>query len=448
MAQFAHVQTHSRKISANHKGKNAAWTASDIASEARRDAEHSKHVEDPKAPIPLVGDLTTLEEQLDQYLKENKITTKNGTEREARSDAHVMISNVYSWPEHVDYFDKKRFDAFAKDVIEFHRKEFGECHAAVTHLDEEFPHIHAYTYDKAAKDLHPGEIAKKQAYADGKTSKEANQAYREAMSDFQERFYQEVGKRHGLDRVGPKRQRLTRKQWREQKEARLANADRLRAAEEQAKELEAKNSDLGASVAESEELVRKNQEAAENAAEEARKASERAAEQDEKAGETAAKIRKGNELLKKHSKTLKSTQEDIEKTRDELQQERLKVIRAKSVFSKIRMFFKLKTPAERRLEKELKNKDQELKDLAKNMEKMDEERKDINKQLRWAKGDLHKLQNSSADERKKQQKIIDDLVQKKDELHNKWRLAESKVERMTQNKKPQAQQSRGPSNSR
>jgi len=231
-SQFSHVKTYSRAISANHKGKGASWTASDVASEARRDEEHSKHVENPLAPVPLRGDLTTLEDQLDTYLKENKNTAKNGVERAARADAHVLMSNVYSWPQPVTTYDKKRFDAFAVDCLAFHEKEFKECQAAVIHLDEPFPHIHAYTFSSAAKDLHPGEVAKKAAYeaepgnAKAKT-KAGNIAYKAAMVDFQERFYQEVGKKHGLDRVGPKRQRLTQPEWQKQKRERLANLARL-----------------------------------------------------------------------------------------------------------------------------------------------------------------------------------------------------------------------------
>jgi len=279
MAQFAHIQTHSRKISANHKGKGNAWTSSDIAAEARRDEEHSKHVDNPQKPTALVGDLTTLEQQLDDYLQDNKITTKNGTERVARSDARVMVSNVYSWPEHVDYYDEERLDQFVQDSLEFHEKEFGRVDAAVLHLDEEFPHVHAYTFDKAAKELHPGEIAKKEAYANGANSKDANKAYRTAMEGFQDRFYNEVGKKNGLDRVGPKRQRLSRKEWRDQKQERLNKADRFRGleaelddmasekhqAQKRQADLKAQNDALMTQKQQSEQLLTKNKTEAQRA---------------------------------------------------------------------------------------------------------------------------------------------------------------------------------------
>jgi len=251
-SQFAHVQTHSRKISANNKGKGSTWTISDIAAEAGRDPEHSKHVKNPKDPIPLRGDLKALNSELDDYLKVNKNTAKNGVERAARPDAHVMISNVYSWPQPVDNFDQDRFDDFGADCLKFHDKEFGICQAAVVHLDEAFPHIHAYSYSSAAKEMHPGLVAKKEAYdrtfeelkgGDVKVVRKAatkagNEAYKVAMEDFQERFYQEVGKKHGLDRLGPKRQRLTGDEWAKQKRERLANADRMKALANEAKKME------------------------------------------------------------------------------------------------------------------------------------------------------------------------------------------------------------------
>jgi len=338
-AQFAHVQTHSRKISANHKSKDKAWTASDIASEARRDKEHSKHVENAADPIALIGDLTTLEQQLDDYLKSNKITAKNGVEREARQDAHVMISNVYSWPEHVDYYDEKRLDQFVKDCLKFHEKEFGKCDAAVLHLDEEFPHVHAYTFDKSAKDLHPGEVAKKEAKARGESSKEANKAYRSAMSDFQERFYQSVGKKNGLDRLGPKRQRIPRSEWREQKNERVARGDRIRELESEieqqqieAKALDAKNRALSDLNAKHEQSTAQLQKEAENA---------------KKTALTAAEVVK---KAQEKEKTLKSEILGLKRTKKSLEN---KVDQMSKIFNKIKSALGFKSAREIELESKL-----------------------------------------------------------------------------------------------
>jgi len=425
-AQFAHVQTHSRALSANHKRKTNAWTVSDIASEARRDPEHSMHVEAPQPPVPLIGDLTNLEDELDAYLDEHKNVTAKGVERKARADAHVLISNVYSWPEHVDYYDEERLKAFIEDCIKFHEREFGSCQAAVLHLDESFPHVHAYTYDSNAKKLHPGEKAKAQAYADGADKKEANKAYRDAMSAFQERFYQEVGKRHGLDRVGPKRQRMSRKDWREQKQARLASGDRLRAVEEAAEALEAKNSDLSALTAKQEQMLNKAREASQKATDSAKKAVLTA----RKAKESHENTKKQNaelaEQLKKRATILKRIEERLEKWG--------------GTWGQVKGMFGIKSKRERDLEKELKQRDQELRETRQSITKMKARDKELNKDLAWAKGDLRKLQNSSKEAREKQQKIIDDLERKKDELHYKWRMAESKVERM---KQPQARKDKG-----
>ena len=102
------------------------------------------------------------------------------------------------------------------------------------HLDESHPHLHIYTVDPDARRLVPGWQAKRAANAGGSSGKEANAAYRTAMQQWQDALYNDVGRYHGLDRLGPKRQRLTRPEYRAAKKERLEAADRLRAARDAA----------------------------------------------------------------------------------------------------------------------------------------------------------------------------------------------------------------------
>ncbi|MGD7428426.1 hypothetical protein ACQCQM_25460, partial [Ralstonia pseudosolanacearum] len=91
-----------------------------------------------------------------------------------------------------------------------------------------------------ATTLHPGKVAKRRAEAEAKAEgvppreavKIGNRALRAAMTDWQNAYYESVGAPEGLTRTGPKRRRLTRQQWRAEKETARANAAALGRADE------------------------------------------------------------------------------------------------------------------------------------------------------------------------------------------------------------------------
>jgi len=85
-----------------------------------------------------------------------------------------------------------------------------------------------------ARRLSPGWRAKREVLEAGGDAKAAGRAYRDAMRNWQDLFYAEVGQINGLDRYGPRRQRLTRAQFRAAKAERVAAADRLRDARDAA----------------------------------------------------------------------------------------------------------------------------------------------------------------------------------------------------------------------
>lgn len=230
--QFGHINTYARKPKAGKNG--AARSVREILGEADRVAENSAHVTDPKPPVHLAGMTPSeLAERIDDLLVERAIEGR----RAPRSDVRVLAAAVYSWPEHVAYYDKDRLDAWVKDQIKWHAKYVGAVDCAVLHLDEAHPHIHVYTVDPDARRLTPGCKAKREAEAEGLAAmlpqkdicKQANIAYKAAMVAWQDALHAEVGQFHGLARLGPKRQRLTRPEWRKAKEERIAAADALNA---------------------------------------------------------------------------------------------------------------------------------------------------------------------------------------------------------------------------
>lgn len=227
--QFGHIQTFPRSISKLSKSKTS-WAVSDIVAEASRVPDASSHVKNPQPHIHVAGAaITEIEEMVTMQIK--GVRMHNG--RAIRKDMHSLLGAVYSWPESVDNYDKKRFSNWQKDVLEFHSLEFGKVDCAIVHLDESFPHLHVYTIAPDARALSPGWRAKRETITslgitnpDKKANLRAgNKAYREAMKLFQDRYHRIVGQYHGLDRLGPMIRRLLLKDYRESKKNRDYEAE-------------------------------------------------------------------------------------------------------------------------------------------------------------------------------------------------------------------------------
>lgn len=207
--QFAHIETYPLKRSSLSTGRGTMQTASSILAEAARLDGHIVHIDKPLPPIMLAGQENkdpTL--QLQEYLARNKkvIINKHGQriERAVAETTHVLMTAIYSYPIPVSFVDETLADKFFKDCLGFHKVEFGEVHIAYKHRDESYLHIHCYTFSNNAKSLHPGFRAKKVTN---------NGAYNRAMKKFQDRFYEQVSKHHGLERIGPKLERLKSKHY-------------------------------------------------------------------------------------------------------------------------------------------------------------------------------------------------------------------------------------------
>ncbi len=228
--QFAHIETYARVPAKRSKG-DQKHSCAQILGEAARTPGHCPHVSEPGQPEVVVGlHPTELLAQLDDLVKQRKV---EGRKRN-KLDVHVLAAAVYSWPEVVEYTDRERFARFVQDVLAFHRKHVGPIDSALIHWDETYPHLHVYTVSADARSLSPGYRARRVAEAAGQGSGHQKAAYCMAMEkEWQDPFYAEVGAPNGLDRYGPKRQRLTRAEFRKAKMGRLEAGDRLRAVREQ-----------------------------------------------------------------------------------------------------------------------------------------------------------------------------------------------------------------------
>lgn len=229
--QFAHIETYARVPAERQKGDRKRSCA-EILGEAARTPGHCPHVANPGEPEVVAGlHPTELLAQLDDLVKQRKV---EGRKRN-RKDVHVLAACVYSWPEVIEYVDRERFGRFVQDVLDYHRRHVGPIDSALIHWDETYPHLHVYTVSADARSLSPGHRARRVAEAAGQASGHQKAAYCMAMEkEWQDPFYAEVGAPNGLDRYGPRRQRLTRREHRDGKLARLAAGDRLRAARDAA----------------------------------------------------------------------------------------------------------------------------------------------------------------------------------------------------------------------
>lgn len=260
--QFGHVDTFARNPKAGKKGTKAK-SVNEILGEAMRLPENCPHVPNPQPPVHVAG--MTPEElslNIDKLLDERKIEGK----KKPRGDIHVLAGGVYSWPESVNDFDKVRFELWMKEQIEWHRENVGEVDCAVVHFDESYPHLHIYTVDPDARRLVPGHVAKREAEhlaaESGKSNKDicklGNAAYKAAMTDWQDDLWQGVGKYHGLDRIGPRLQRIPPKDYAQEKKARFAASDGLRRLRDEIRDGEGRLIEIGVSIEQFEALKQEN----------------------------------------------------------------------------------------------------------------------------------------------------------------------------------------------
>ncbi|MFW1231994.1 plasmid recombination protein [Vibrio parahaemolyticus] len=136
--------------------------------------------------------------------------------RRIRKDAPLMLSGVIS----VESESSVNFKDFLKYSLRFLRTKYGNnLMSVVPHLDEAHPHLHYFLVPSLddgvfnISEVHDGIRARNEC--SGGYSKKAR-AYKLAMREFQDSFYDAVGSKLGLSRLGPRVQRLTRKEWKSQ----------------------------------------------------------------------------------------------------------------------------------------------------------------------------------------------------------------------------------------
>lgn len=236
---FAHIEVYSRKSS--------EWRRSvaEVLAEARRDPGACPHIDNPLPPMIIKGvGFDELERLHDELVEDASIALEDGGERRLRVDTPSLYTAIFSHPVPTDVANTDRAEAekigsWGGDTIAWARSDIeargGRFLSAVFHRDEEYPHLHVYGLHPSGRAdyLHPGRVAKLAKVAEelskGSSRKAANKAgniaYRDAMRSWLNYYWREVGAKHGLTRSGPRRRRISRREWMAaQDEARLLQA--------------------------------------------------------------------------------------------------------------------------------------------------------------------------------------------------------------------------------
>lgn len=312
--QFAHMENFSRK--GDRKGRSTSF----VFAEARRDPAVSLHVKDPRPPVVVFGaGLDEVERLHDQCATQAKTTPRGGKERAVRKDQHTLCTVVVSHPftpedVRADPGKLKVVDEWERRNVSWLKGQFGECLTSVVrHEDEGRWHLHAYaipnTRDMKASAFHPGQKAKAEIMAAGPRPGEDDKAlnrrgdvaYKAAMSEWQDSYFQAVAAPCGLARIGPGRRRLRRDEW----HAERKQAAALQQALDRAKDVQAKEQQFvqSAKAAVADEALKAAQvkAAAYRATEQARRERGRA----EKASAEAVRAIQAAEVIHESSERLK-----------------------------------------------------------------------------------------------------------------------------------------------
>ncbi len=238
-SQFMHLDLYSR-AGVHYTTKNstvAKASSSDVINEALRVDGFTSHIiADGFTPTPPTYLYSQDDKGLDQHyaeMLEQVASEKDVLGRKVKSDKNILLAGVVSYPkprlaDNWTMDDRQNYLLFKEQTIVFLKEHWGDNLLCVLeHTDEQYPHLHFYVTNKnsiaSTPELHPGhaeniriENAAKQANVPV-NKREQSAAYKEAMRSFQDEFYNTVSIYCGLDRLGPKTQRLSRPEWKQRK---------------------------------------------------------------------------------------------------------------------------------------------------------------------------------------------------------------------------------------
>ncbi len=227
MYQFVNLQVYARVGAHRKNSKKRKASIEGVVAELLRSPHACSHVPQPRPPTRLFGRDPA---SIPGIARERASGARDKIGRRLRCDSPVVMCGVTSWPIKcailtVNPAEQAKYFRWRRDVLEWLKTMWGPALMyVVEHTDEPFPHLHfcampTLTHDACmtVADVHPGYGAAKKAADNGCSRKDQKKAYKEAMVAMQDSYYEAVGAKNGLVRLGPGRQRLTREEWKERK---------------------------------------------------------------------------------------------------------------------------------------------------------------------------------------------------------------------------------------
>lgn len=235
--QFVHFEGYSRS------GGSSGRSVDFVLGEAERRPDASVHVATPSPPEVVFGmSVAEVRAAHDERVADARDVMANGRSRSVRVTQKTLATVVASHP--ATMVEVRTDPAIAASVADWERRTvtwlreaYGDkLVSVVRHTDEAHAHLHAYIIpddlQMKVTAMHPGHVAKAAVMSagplDGEDSKAMNRrgdkAYRAAMRQWQDGYFERVGAPCGLSRLGPARRRLSRDEWRSEKR----QADALR----------------------------------------------------------------------------------------------------------------------------------------------------------------------------------------------------------------------------
>ena len=270
-----HLELYSRAGALLQNGKGRKTSIAGVINEAVRVEGFTEHIIAdgyiPAAPTYLYSQNDkSLEEHHAEFIEQVE-TEKDSLGRKIKSDKNILLAGVVSYPKprmanNWDADDQQNYIMFKSQSIEFMKKQWGDNLLCVLeHTDEEYPHLHFYVVNKSkvanTPEMHPGFAENIRLENEAKAvnkpvnKKEQVSAFKEAMRKFQDNFYQTVSVYCGLDRLGPKVQRLNRVEWKERKRVTKLLAKAFKKVKDQAMDMNDKSTTLNQSMLELEQQI-------------------------------------------------------------------------------------------------------------------------------------------------------------------------------------------------
>jgi hypothetical protein len=315
--QFIHVEAYGRRGARRKESAERNPSMFGIRDEMIRAPHACSHVSAPQSPNLLFG-LQPVEAFSIAAERAERAIDK--LDRKLSMTALVVGVGVASWPELAAEVSRdpkahSRYFQWREETVSWLQRQWGDkLKCVVEHMDEERPHLHFVIVPELDEDgglridsIHQGRRAAAECKAAGGNPREQKKAFEKRMRRFQDDYYNDVSVRFGQTRIGPQRQRLSRKQWKEQELQAEALARAHANLREQASQVKAKAQEYAAKRAV--EINATGQAKIEEARQREKEVKRKAASYITKQGE---RIRELNKMISENQAAFAAQQEELD----------------------------------------------------------------------------------------------------------------------------------------